>query len=293
MIQLSDILKDIFGPDTEVADVRRISGGDINDACLLILNIGRRIFLKENHERNIRGFETEMNGLAAIRETGAIGVPEVLKVGVSGGRAYLMMEYLEPAPKRPDYFEHFGRQLAAMHRADPSKWTPGGKYGFQEDNYIGLGEQSNTIYAEWVPFFRDCRLEVQFNRAQGYFDKSGRRAMQQLLDHLDEYLIEPEYPSLLHGDLWGGNYVTGPDGAAWLIDPAVYVGCAEADLAMTELFGGFAPAFYDSYRENGGILPGYRDRREIYNLYHLLNHLNLFGGGYYGSVIRTVRRFAG
>ena len=109
---------------------------------------------------------------------------------------------------------------------------------------------------------------------------------------LEDYLTEPEAPSLLHGDLWGGNFVTGPDGYAWLIDPAVYVGHAEADLAMTELFGGFAPNFYASYREANPVAPGYADRRELYNLYHLLNHLNLFGGGYYGSVMRIIKRYA-
>ena len=287
---LSGVIQELFGPDMMIKAVRPVAGGDINDAYLVLLDDGRRIFLKENLERNIRFFETEQTGLAAIRDTGTIGVPEVMKTGIASGRAYLMMEYLEAAPKKKDFWERFGRDLAAMHRADSSKWTPGGKYGFTGDNFIGAGKQVNRVYEDWIPFFRDCRLEVQYRRAQEYFDDSSRSAMQRLLDHLEEYLIEPEQPSLLHGDLWGGNLVTG---YAWLIDPAVYVGHAEADLAMTELFGGFAPAFYDAYREAGSILPGYADRREIYNLYHLLNHLNLFGGGYYGSVMHILRRYAG
>ena len=176
-----------------------------------------------------------------------------------------------------------------MHRAETTQWTPSGRYGFTDDNYIGAGKQVNAVRDGWIPFFRECRLEVQFHRAIHYFSSSDRKAMQSLLDHLDDYLEEPDRPSLLHGDLWGGNFVTGPDGQAWLIDPAVYVGHAEADLAMTELFGGFSPAFYDAYREVAGPMPGYADRRDIYNLYHLLNHLNLFGGGYYSSVMRIVR----
>ncbi len=293
MVDVSVPLQELFGTNSKLDSVRSVSGGDINEAYLLILSDGKRIFLKENTQRNTRFFEAEQAGIAAIKATGTISVPHVLKTGIASGRSYLMMEYLEAAPKQSDYWEHFGRQLAAMHRADPSKWTRGGKYGFSEDNYIGAGEQFNAVAGSWVSFFRECRLEVQFSQAQKYFDPEDRKFMQRLLDHLDEYLIEPEYPSLLHGDLWSGNFVTGPDGYAWLIDPAVYVGHAEAALSMTELFGGFAPDFYDAYREAGTVLPGYADRRELYNLYHLLNHLNLFGGSYYGAVKRTLRRFTG
>ena len=111
------------------------------------------------------------------------------------------------------------------------------------------------------------------------------------LDHIDEILVEPEYPSLLHGDLWAGNVITGNDGRAWLIDPAVYVGHAEADIAMTELFGGFPPAFYDAYQERIPLQPGYERRRDVYNLYHLVNHLNMFGRMYLSEVKRIVGRF--
>lgn len=291
MKALSVPLQELFGPDIKLDSVRPVSGGDINNAYQLVLNDGTRIFLKENSPQNVRFFETEQRGLAAIEDTGTISVPEVLKAGIAGGHSFLMMEYLEAAPKQPDYWEHFGRQLAEMHCEDPSKWTQSGKYGFSENNYIGAGEQINSVFNNWVSFFRECRLEVQFRKAQQYFTNSEHKAIQRLLDHLDEYLVEPEYPSLLHGDLWGGNFVTGPDGYAWLIDPAAYVGHAEADLAMTELFGGFAPDFYGAYREAGTVLPEYADRRELYNLYHLLNHLNLFGRSYYGAVLRTIRRF--
>ena len=112
-----------------------------------------------------------------------------------------------------------------------------------------------------------------------------------LLDHLNDILVEPEYPSLLHGDLWSGNVITGNDGSAWLIDPAVYVGHAEADLAMTELFGGFSPAFYDAYKEAVSMPPGYGCRRDIYNLYHMLNHLNMFGRAYLSGVKRMIGHF--
>ena len=291
MNDYSRIIHRLFGSGTQISGFRPVSGGDINDAYILSFTDGNRIFLKENSKENLAFFKAEAKGLSVIRQTERIRVPHVWETGTLGDRSYLLMEYLDAAPAKEDYFEHFGRQLARMHRTDPSEWTPGGHYGFPENNYIGSGAQMNEIRTGWIDFFRECRLEVQFRRAQAYFDKDGRKAVRSLLDHLDRYLIEPRFPSVLHGDLWGGNYVTGPDGYACLIDPAVYVGHAEADLAMTELFGGFAPAFYDAYQEINEILPGYPDRRELYNLYHLLNHLNLFGGSYYGSVMRIVRRF--
>ena len=288
----SGLIFRLFGSEAEIADIRTVAGGDINAAYRILLRDGRQFFLKENAAARAGFFRAEQTGLEAIRKTGAIRVPKVLECGTGDGRAFLLMEYLDAGVRKADYWERFGRQLARMHRADPSEWTKEGRYGFREDNYIGAGEQVNTICDSWVDFFRRYRLEVQVQRASRLFGPGERKALQSLMDHLEEYLPEPEYPSLLHGDLWGGNFVTGPDGAAWLIDPAAYVGHAEADLAMTELFGGFAPAFYDAYREEGTIMPGYADRRELYNLYHLLNHLNLFGGGYYGSVMRIVKRFA-
>ena len=291
MSDISAIITEYFGSEAELASVRSVYGGDINEARMLVLSDGRKVFLKQNTRDNAGFFRAEEKGLEAIRKTGTIGAPALLGTGVTDGGAYLMMEYLEAGPKKPDYWEQFGRQLAAMHRADTARWTPGGLYGFPEDNYIGAGEQVNQVRNRWVDFFRDCRLEVQFQRAIHYFDASGRRAFQSLLDHLEKYLSEPDHPSLLHGDLWGGNFVTGPDGYAWLIDPAVYVGHWEADLAMTELFGGFSRTFYESYGEANPFPPEYKDRRDIYNLYHLLNHLNLFGGGYFGSVMRIVKRF--
>ena len=292
MVLLTDLLHSAFGKTAEAAEMRPVSGGDINRAYAVVLTDGRRVFLKENSSRRAGFFRAEELGLSAIRKTGTVRVPDVFTYGISGDRSFLLMEYLEAAPEKAGFWERFGRELAAMHMADPSEWAPAGSFGFPEDNYIGAGEQINTVCGSWVRFFRDCRLEPQFKKAQHYFDSSGRRKMQSLLDHLADDLTEPAAPSLLHGDLWGGNFVTGPDGYAWLIDPAVYVGHAEADLAMTELFGGFAAAFYASYKEAGHLAPGYADRRDLYNLYHLLNHLNLFGGSYYGSVMRIIKRYA-
>ena len=291
MRDTAGIVREALGKEVAKGGVRSVSGGDINDAYLVALEDGQKVFLKVNTPGNAAFFSAEQAGLEALRKTDAIGVPKAITAGVSRDCSFLIMEYLEAGPRRPDYWERFGRQLATMHKAETGEWTPQGKYGFTQNNFIGAGRQNNHICGSWIDFFRECRLEQQFRWAEAYFDSYGRKAMQSLLDHLEDYLVEPEFPSLLHGDLWGRNFVTGPDGSAWLIDPAVYVGHAEADLAMTELFGGFAPAFYGAYKEMSPLLPGYADRRELYNLYHLLNHLNLFGEAYYGSVMRIVRRY--
>ena len=337
MIDVSGIVQQALGKEIAAGGMRPVAGGDINDAYMVTLVDGQKVFLKVNTLRNAAFFSAEQEGLAAIRKTNAIRVPEVIATGVfpgagtagvgtagngllgdgaagagtadngatgnkpladgaavrrTQGCSFLIMEFLEAGPRKADFWERFGRQLAAMHRAETCEWTPGGKYGFTQNNFIGAGSQNNAICDSWIDFFREYRLEQQFRLVGEFWDSYERKAMQSLLDHLDEYLVEPDFPSLLHGDLWGGNFVTGPDGGAWLIDPAVYVGHAEADLAMTELFGGFVPAFYGAYQEVSPLLPGYADRRELYNLYHLLNHLNLFGEGYYGAVMRIVRRYA-
>lgn len=182
------------------------------------------------------------------------------------------------------------KENLSFFTAEAAGLVSNGKYGFDSDNYIGRHSQINTGYDTWMEFFRDCRLEPQFQDAARYFDREDRKRIIRFLDHLDEILVEPEHPSLLHGDLWGGNVIAGNDGRAWLIDPAVYVGHAEADLAMTELFGGFPPAFYDAYKEVAPLRPGYERRRDVYNLYHILNHLNLFGRMYLPEVRHMISR---
>ena len=179
-----------------------------------------------------------------------------------------------------------------MHQAETSALLSEGRFGLDRDNYIGAGEQINTPKASWVDFFRECRLSVQLRRASHYFDHNLLALSSRLLDRLSELLTEPASPALLHGDLWSGNYIEGSDGKAWLIDPAVYLGHPEADLAMTELFGRFHPGFYRAYQEESPLQAGYEDRRDLYNLYHLLNHLNLFGPSYLSAVAGIIRRYA-
>ena len=278
-------LNEVLGAPTRSATP--ISGGDINDAYKLILTDGRQVVMKANRSAGLSFFQAEADGLEAIHATGTIGTPKVIDVGKDQQHgAFLLLEWVEASPKPHDFWESFGRNLARMHQA------PAFHFGWGKDNYIGANPQINTPHDNWITFYRDCRLAPQFRNAQHYFDPSTRKCITRLLDHLEDHLVEPAHPSLLHGDLWSGNFITGNDGQAWLIDPAVYVGHAEADLAMTELFGGFAPAFYSAYQEVNPLQPGYEQRRDMYNLYHLLNHLNLFGGGYLSSVLRVLNRYS-
>ncbi len=290
---LTDALCSLFGRETKIEQTIRISGGDINEAYGLVLTGGKRIFMKSNTMENASLFVAEADGLSAIARTKTIGTPQILGLGTDedrGGYSFLLLEFISGRDRVTDYWEDFARQLSDMHHASTVGLTASGNYGFNADNYIGMRRQINAGYDRWTEFFRDCRLEPQFRDAERYFDKEDWKRISRMLDHLDEILIEPESPSLLHGDLWGGNVITGNDGRAWLIDPAVYVGHAEADLAMTELFGGFPRNFYDAYQEVAPLQPDYEHRRDVYNLYHLLNHLNMFGRMYLSEVRSIVRR---
>ena len=294
---LDEAIAELFGEGLRIVSERPVHGGDINESYCLSLSDGRIIFMKCNALKNIPFFEAEIKGLEALRMTDAIGVPKGLGFGVDRPRkiSFLLMEYLEAAPKVSGYWEVFGRELAALHQADCSEFAMADRnlpFGFQTDNYIGASIQTNTPKENWVTFFRECRLLPQIKMAKRYFDLKMVSQSIKLLDHLDSYLVEPEFPSLIHGDLWSGNAVCGPDGKAWILDPAVYVGHFEAELAMTELFGGFSPSFYKAYHEINRIDSGYQDRKELYNLYHLLNHLNLFGGSYLDTVRRIINRYS-
>ena len=291
---LSDTIGDVFGGHTQIEKRVPVSGGDINRAYLLSLMNGEKVFMKANSRKNIDFFTAEAEGLSAIRKTAAINVPLVLAIGTEPAEdmSFLLLEYIEPGRRGGrSSFEDLGEKLARMHLSAAGSFVQNGKFGFLHDNYIGTGVQINDPRDSWITFFTECRLLPQYERASSYFGHADKKRFESLFCSLNRYLVEPKKPALLHGDLWSGNYMIDADGRPWLIDPAVYVGHPEADLAMTELFGGFEHVFYDAYREAAGIDPGYRERRDLYNLYHLLNHLNMFGSGYLQSVISIVRRF--
>lgn len=251
-----------------------VGGGCINQAYSLSGEDGRRFFVKVNAARFADVFEAEMDGLQALLEAGAIRAPRPLARGVDAGQAWLLMEWL--ALRAEGDAARAGSQLAELHRAPQPGW------GWRRDNYIGSAPQANAARDTWVAFLRDQRLAPQLRMARA--NGAGRRLLdagERLLADLDAFFAAyAPRPSLLHGDLWGGNHAYCEGGAPVIFDPAVYCGDREADIAMTELFGGFGERFYSAYREAWPLDAGYMARRELYNLYHVLNHFNLFGGGY-------------
>ena len=286
---LEEAVECLFGRERKIVKWQSVSGGDINEAYALVLDDAQTVFMKKNSLSALPSFRAEVTGLCEIARTQAIGTPAVLGLGKDpGGFSFLLLSMIIPGKRIPDFWEEFGHDLAKMHSYD----LPGETlFGFRENNFIGERRQINTPHETWIGFFRDCRLEVQFRDAAGYFDAEDRRRMTYLLDHLDRYLTEPEKPRPVHGDLWAGNFMTGEDGRAWLIDPAVYYGHPEADIAMTRLFGGFTSQFYRAYQEILPAEPGLEDRIEIYNLYQVLNHLNMFGGAYLPAARQVLKKY--
>ncbi len=290
---LNSALESFAGSGVRPAGERGVGGGCISSTGVMTLSSGQKVFIKRNSAAGADMFRQEAAGLEALAAVaGAPRIPELYAGGTDGPFAFLIMEYLDSSSRRDDFWEDFGRSLAALHREGRR-----GECGFAQDNYIGASPQPNTPVGEWIEFFRIRRLEFQLKMARdrGEADASMSRLVTKVMDRLDRYLVpcDPGGASLLHGDLWSGNYLCGPGGRACIIDPAVYYGHREADLAMTELFGGYDRSFYRAYNEAWPLEPGYRDRCDLYNLYHMLNHLNLFGGSYAGSVLSIARRYGG
>ena len=282
-----------FGPGVRVVQRRPVSGGDISTAALLALSNGKRVFIKENRAELAPMFSAELRGLEALAEvasrSAAPPVPQALATGVDRGRSFLLLS--EISTGRPASGAAFGRALAELHRSGRRD-----SCGFDEDNWIGSTPQKNPWTVDWFDFFAHHRLGFQWSlaRRNGYGDRSADSHMESLQRRLPQLIpdVDDGRASLLHGDLWGGNWMAALDGRAWLIDPAVYYGHREADIAMTQLFGGFPAGFHSAWDEAWPKEPGFDKRRDIYNLYHLLNHLNLFGSSYWGGVEDILRRYA-
>jgi fructosamine-3-kinase len=260
---------------------RAMQGGDISKAYTLGDGT-RTFFVKTQRADRLGMFEAEADGLAELAVADAVRVPQVICLGAIDGHAYLVLEYL-PLLARGDAGK-LGRQLAQQHRATATR------FGATHDNWIGATPQPNAWLDDWVEFWRVRRLGFQLGLAAqngygGALQRDGEALMARLEDFFTSYRPQP---SLLHGDLWGGNHGFLDGGMPVIFDPATYYGDREADLAMSELFGGFAPAFHAAYREVWPLDPGYGVRRTLYNLYHVLNHANMFGGGYASQAHRMM-----
>ncbi|ARO86296.1 fructosamine kinase family protein [Nitrosospira lacus] len=252
-----------------------IGGGCINETHR-IEGAGRQFFVKLNNADSLSIFQAEAAGLQEIQRSHTLRVPVPVCCGKNKSRAWLVLEYLEMGNVSSSGAAALGAQLAAMHRVSFEK------FGWMRDNVIGATPQINSYSPNWIQFWREQRLgyQLQLARINGYTGKLQTQG-EQLLTQLD-FFFPGTGPaaSLLHGDLWGGNYSFDCTGQPVLFDPAVYYGDRETDIAMTELFGGFPAVFYAAYREAYPLDSGYSIRKTLYNLYHVLNHLNLFGGGY-------------
>jgi protein-ribulosamine 3-kinase len=263
-----------------------VAGGCINSGGRLQTDSGD-FFLKWNSSKKFPGmFAAEAEGLNALRNPGVIHVPKVIATASQEEWQFILLEFVEPKEQVPGYWEMLGSQLAALHRQSNPL------FGFTHDNYIGSLSQLNSERTDWIAFFTEQRLSVQVDLALKNLriDSVVVNQFDALFKKLPS-LIPQEKPSLLHGDLWSGNLITYSTGEPCLIDPAVYYGSREAEIAYTRLFGGFSPVFYESYNKNFPLLPGFSERSEVYNLYPLMVHVNLFGGGYLSSVVSILKKY--
>ncbi len=293
---LRDALTDLLGGEPVIR--RGVGGGSIARAFELEL-AGRRMFLKTGGPAVAATFPGEAAGLEALRAAASpLRIPRVLGRAAAGDHdagGFLLLEWLEPGPRPPDFWDRLARGLAALHHHESRAPDGRPRYGFARDNHIGRTPQANGWMRAWPAFFAERRLAPQVARARaaGLWSRGWDRPLARLLSALPRELPRAPCPSLVHGDLWSGNVLCARGGAPALFDPAAYYGHREVDLAMSELFGGFAPRFYDAYREAWPLEPGYPRRRAIYNLYHAINHLNLFGAdAYVGMVTRHLTALA-
>ena len=282
-----------------VLDSGRVGGGCISDAQRVDVqdHDGREriLFVKRNDLSFLDNFQSEWDGLTRLSDAQVIGVPRPLAVGASGESAWLITEWIESGRRENDFFVRFGRDLAELHRA-----TLGDRIGLDRDNYLGSARQLNSPDnfnspgISWPDFFAEQRIGFQIRWAvdQGLADTRLAADGERIAGEMDRLLEGRENAtSLLHGDLWSGNYLVDELGAPVIIDPAVYYGHREADLAMVLLFGGFPPEFIAAYDEAWPLESCWQERVEIYKLFHLVNHVNLFGDSYVDGCMRILRRF--
>jgi len=269
---------------TTVNQFSPVGGGSINDAYQYSTN-NDQYFLKFNNQ--VPGIiEKEVDGLKAIAHLNCIATPELIAFNKIDDYEILVLSFVSAGLKTEKAWDNFGQQLAEMHR------MPAPFFGWHQSNFIGSLHQNNNKTTDFIDFFIWQRLKPQIELAlkQQYFSSSEIRQFEQLFEKLNE-ILPPTAPSLVHGDLWSGNFMIGEEHKPYLIDPSIHFNFRETDIAFTYLFGSFDSKFYQSYHHYFPLEPGFQDRISLYNLYPLLVHLNLFGSGYYGSVMNNLNQY--
>ncbi len=283
---LEEVIFQTTGKNLAINNITNQGGGCINKAVTVETGEGR-FFIKYNTDVAGDMFEKEFRGLLLLKESGLIRVPEPLKFGNIGNTHYLTLEAITGGYAGKTFWTDFGSGLAKMHRDCSSD-----QFGLDYDNYIGRLPQQNRKSNRWLDFFTRCRLDYQVRLAvkNRHIDSSLADKFRVFYTKLPSLLPEGK-PSLLHGDLWSGNFMTGNDGRVVLIDPAVYYGNREAEISFTLMFGGFEEDFYNAYRDTWPLDSGFDERVDIYNLYPTLVHLNLFGSMYLGGITRVIDHY--
>jgi protein-ribulosamine 3-kinase len=280
---LAQAVRNALGNDFQAQRLEHGLSGAINRTAVLHGDHGQRYFIKLNRIDRLTMFEAEAEGLEEIRRSASIHAPQPICHGHHEDQAYLILEYLELQSGDRTH-EQLARQLAIMHRMQKPT------HGWHRDNTVGSTPQSNAWNASWTEFFAERRLRPQLLLAQSNGVTSLQHLGESLLETLPDFFTDYHpVASLLHGDLWNGNIGATAEEPV-VFDPAVYYGDREADIAMTELFGGFSARFYAAYADAWALDAGYRNRKTLYNLYHVLNHLNLFGGGYESQARRMMQQ---
>jgi fructosamine-3-kinase len=275
-----------LGKKAELFSDSSVGGGDINEAYRFQTNAGDFFVKKNSASRYPEMFRKEAMGLQLLEAAGELPVPQVVIHGEEADTAFLVLKFVKSGSKSDNFWDLFGTGMAKLHKHSSEA------FGLDHDNYIGSLFQSNRQHDNWIDFFREERLNVQVKMArdEGIMGRDTIHAFERFYNRLDE-IFPMEPPSLVHGDLWGGNYMSGEKGEPVLIDPAVYFGHREMDIGMSRLFGGFSKAFYEAYQTAYPLAPGWQQRVDFCNLYPLMVHVNLFGGGYINSVRSILSKF--
>jgi protein-ribulosamine 3-kinase len=289
MKHLQKVISWVFNKNITIESIKQASGGCICESFILSLSNSQKVFLKQSPIKETSVFIAEKKGLELLKCQDGPQIPTPLGIFQDDKNEFLVLKYIQRGSTTGKWAEKLGRKLAIMHQCQRSE-----HWGLDTYNYIGKTIQPNEYKTNWIEFFATMRLKYQADLAckNNLADKTMLKGLFYIIENLDQFLLEPkEKPTLIHGDLWTGNAMANGQNEPVIFDPAVYYGHREAEIAMTQLFGSFPYDFYQAYNEYWPLEPGYKERFDIYNLYHLLNHLNIFGHGYKSSVMSVIDKF--